>query len=64
MLLAKKIYLSSTFTKHFVCLAMPFYFAQLTNKVEGEWNKDVSFADGGAKKYENKPKRKLDSKSK
>ena len=43
---------------------MSFYFAQLTNKVEGEWNKDVSFADGGAKKYENKPKRKLDSESK
>ena len=43
---------------------MSFYFAQLTNKVEGAGNKDVSFADGGAKKDENKPKRQLDSKSK
>ena len=40
------------------------YFAQLTDKVEGNFNKDVSLVDGGAKKDENKPKRQLDSKSK
>ena len=40
------------------------YFAQVTDKVESNFNKDVSVVDGGAKKDENKPKRQLDSKSK